>query len=311
MSEDTKENKQPQISNDEWLVKTTEWKGLDWKAENSSEFLWNSEKANLGMGMSKAHTSGTPSDEQVGIGDTPIDREPKKLEMDSEFDSPREMGSVTENPSVKAQMMSPEGEGSKKFEIEATNKPPISRPTNDVKQSPVALLSKAIEILSAAPDEVDIADSIDVFLKGDLADSIEEDEDLDDEENTNWEPLQRPSSESIASGTEEEEEEGDDDLSDVEHAIADTTDSVGKKASKAAKTASKKVIDAAKTASDAAVAQLDTPIDKQGEDPEALTIKAVTLMKALNEFEDFVAVESGDFNGIMKALSNALEDLEK
>ena len=51
-----------------------------------------------------------------------------------------------------------------------------------------------------------------------------EDEDLDDEENTNWEPLQRPSSESIASGTEEEEEEGDDDLSDVEHAIADTTE---------------------------------------------------------------------------------------
>jgi len=298
MSDDMREN---QVSED-WLVKTTKWKGLGWKEGNSSEYLWNADKANVGMGMSKAHTSGTPSDEQAGIGDgvNEVNREPQMLEVDQDFDQPREMGSVTETPSVKARMMSPTGEGSQEFAIEATNKPPISRPINSPSGSPVDLLSKAIALLSASPNEVDIADSIGTFLKGRIADDV-----LDDADKTNWEPLQRPSGDSVASGhpVEAEVEEEDEDVADV-----------GKRANKAAKTASKKVIDAAKDATSAAVAQLATPIDnldKQGEGPEALTVKAATLMKALNDFEDHVAVESGDYEGIMKALSSALGDLEE
>ena len=295
MSDDMREN---QVS-ENWLVKTSKWKGLGWKEGNSSEYLWDADKANVGMGMSKAHTSGTPSDEQAGIGDgvNEVNREPQMLEVDQDFDQPREMGSVTETPSVKARMMSPTGEGSQEFAIEATNKPPISRPINSPSDSPVDLLSKAIALLSASPNEVDIADSIGTFLKGRIADDV-----LDDADKTNWEPLQRPSGDSVASGhpVEAEVEEEDEDVADV-----------GKRANKAAKTASKKVIDAAKDATSAAVAQLATPIDKQGEGPEALTVKAAVLMKALNNFEDHVAVESGDYEGIMKALSSALGDLEE
>ena len=168
------------------------------------------------------------------------------------------------------------------------------------------MLSKAIALLSSPPDEVDIADSIGTFLKGRIADNV-----LDDADKTNWEPLQRPSGDSVASGVNETEGvasiEGEEGEEPEDTDVAD----VGKRAHKAAKSASKKVIDAAKNATSAAVAQLDTPIDKQGEGPEALTIKAAALMKALNAFEDHVAVESGDYEGIMKALSTALGDLEK
>jgi hypothetical protein len=302
--------REKQVS-ENWLVKTSKWKGLNWKDENSSEYLWDADQANEGMGMSKAHTSGTPSDEQAGIGDgvNEVNREPQMLEVDQDFDQPREMGSVTENPSVKTRMMSPTGEGSQEFAIEATNKPPISRPINSPSGSPVDLLSKAIALLSAPPDEVDIADSIGTFLKGRIADDV-----LDDADKTNWEPFQRPSGESVASGANATEGvasiegEGEEGIIEEETDVAD----VGKKADKAAKNASKKVIDAATDATTAAVAQLDTPIiGKQGEGPEALTVKAATLMKALNAFEDHVAVESGDYEGIMKALTTALGDLEK
>ena len=297
MSDDMREK---QVS-ENWLVKTSKWEGLNWKEENSSKYLWDADQANEGMGMSKAHTSGTPSDEQSGIGDgvNEVNRDPQMLEVDQDFDNPREMGSVTENPSVKARMMSPTGEGSQEFAIDATNKPPISRPINSPSGSPVDLLSKAIALLSAPPDEVDIADSIGTFLKGQIAD------DMLDADKTNWEPLQRPSGESIASGSIEEEGEEGEEPEDTD--VAD----VGKRAHKAAKSASKKVIDAAKNATSAAVAQLDTPIDKQGEGPEALTIKAAALMKALNDFEDHVAIKSGDYEGIMKVLSSYIKQEDK
>ena len=56
MSESMNEN----ISNSEWKVLISKAQPFEWKGENSSKYLWNED-------VYKAHTSGTPSDEQVGI----------------------------------------------------------------------------------------------------------------------------------------------------------------------------------------------------------------------------------------------------
>tara|TARA_Y100000310_G_scaffold342787_2_gene447435 strand:+ start:52 stop:1053 length:1002 start_codon:yes stop_codon:yes gene_type:complete len=328
MSEGMKEN--PQLSN-EWVVKTSEWEGFNWKAENDSDYLWNSDSANVGMGMSKAHTSGTPSDEQASIGDgvNEVNREPQMLEVDPDFNNPREMGSVTENPTVKNRMMSPVGDGPQEFSIESTNKPPISRPINSPSGSPVDLLSKAIEVLSRPPDEVDLADDIDTLIKDMMAD-----DDLLDADKTNWEPLQRPSSQSVSSGHTDDDEdedakakadaESDKDLVDVEEAVVDTTKKVAKVAANSAKQAGAKIVDRARAGAEkaaAAVSGMGIPEgtngdimmshhEKQGEEPEALTIKAAALLKSLNDFEDHLAVDAGDYEGIVKALSNALESMQ-
>ena len=47
-------------STTEWQVSPTQEQPFEWKGENSSDYLWNED-------LYKAHTSGTPSDEQVGI----------------------------------------------------------------------------------------------------------------------------------------------------------------------------------------------------------------------------------------------------
>jgi len=222
MSEPTKGNESMGIPKKEWRINVNKDQPFEWRGESSSDYLWNED-------LYKAHTSGTPSDEQVAIsgknGAGDIDRDPKQLDLEDAFNTAREMGSVNENPTLKPRMLSEKkkrGRGSKKiedFSIKQKNKKPHPRPINTPQGIPVSLLNKAIDILSAPVDETDVADDIGILLKN-WKDSGYEAE--DNFENTNWEPKERTKKNSVATVDSEnieleegEAEEVDENLADV------------------------------------------------------------------------------------------------
>ena len=366
-------------STTEWQVSPTQEQPFEWKGENSSDYLWNED-------LYKAHTSGTPSDEQVGIsgedGAGDIDREPQQLDLDSAFNSPREMGSVSETPVVRASMMSPVQEGkdteAEEFSIKEENKTPHPRPINTPQGIPVDLLNKAIEVLSAPADEVDIADDISVLLKNWEGSGYD---DADDIQNTNWDPKERNVENSIATVDSDEKELGDGEAEDVDENLADVSSQLRDKAKKDVVNEAKKMMSAAKKATDAGIKEAEEEITPPDEAPQNMErgveediefgyiaiekqlamghgrcpcgnqidlcekcgdmeikshhedgiekgVRNVTrkvtddeevnwnksmdnLLKALEDVETALAADTGDYEGLMKALSSQIKSYEK
>jgi len=245
MSESTNER----VRSSQWKVPIQKEQPFEWKGEHSSDYLWNED-------LSKAHTSGTPSDEQVGIsgkdGAGEVDREPKQLDLEIGFNSAREMGSVNETPTLKTKMLGEKkkrGKGSKKikdFSIKQEKKTPHPRPINTSKGIPVDLLSKAIDILSAPVDEVDVADDIGTFLKNWQGSGYDSDDDI---ENTNWDPKEVEDNESIATIDPNNRELEEGEAEDVDQNLADVTNDAKKEVVNEAK----KILNAAKKVSKNAI----------------------------------------------------------
>jgi len=279
MSESMNEN----ISNSEWKVLISKAQPFEWKGENSSKYLWNED-------VYKAHTSGTPSDDQVGIpkgkkGAKEADLKPKMLGLEEDFDNSREMGSLTNDPLVKPRMMNDKTKTGKvrkikKFTIESKNKPAHPRPINTPQGIDVDLITKAINILSSPPDEVDIADDINVLLKNWEGSGFYDAD--DDIENTNWNPAQRPEDNSIATVESEELESGE--AAGVEENLAEV---VGADARKAVVQNAKKLMTAAKNATQEGIEAAENeavPPDEKEElngEPE-VNFDDVTMQKQLS-----------------------------
>ena len=273
------------ISKKEWRINVNKDQPFEWKGESSSEYLWNED-------LYKAHTSGTPSDEQVAIsgkdGAGDIDRAPQQLDLENSFNSGREMGSVTENPTVKPRMLNPKkkrGSGAKKIEkfgIKQESKKPHPRPVNTPKGIPVSLLNKAINILSAPIDETDVADDIRLLLKN-WQDSGYEAE--DNFENTNWEPRERSKDNSVASVDPDNRELDEGEADGVDENLGDV---LSDEASKAVVDLAKKNMRVAKKISNEAVEEAEdkntsedtSDIAQNGTEPNAV-MDSITLQKQL------------------------------
>jgi len=238
------------ISKKEWRIPVNKDQPFEWKGESSSDYLWNED-------LYKAHTSGTPSDEQVAIsgknGAGDIDRDPKQLDLENAFNTAREVGSVNENPTLKPRMLNEKkkrGRGSKKienFSIKQKNKKPHPRPINTPKGIPVSLLNKAIDILSAPVDEVDVAADIGLLLKNWKGSGYDAEDNF---EGTNWEPRERSKGNSVATVDPEnvELEEGE-----AEGVDENLSDALSEEASKAVVDLAKKNMRVAKKISNEAV----------------------------------------------------------
>jgi len=254
MSEPTKGSESMGTSKKEWRVNVSKDQPFEWKGESSSEYLWNED-------LYKAHTSGTPSDTQVAVsgkdGAGDIDRDPQQLDLENSFNSGREMGSVTENPTVKPRMLNPKkkrGSGAKKieaFSIKQENKKPHPRPINTPKGIPVSLLNKAISILSAPVDETDVADDIGILLKNWKGSGHESEDNF---ENTNWEPRERSEDNSVASVDPENKELEEGEAEEVDENLADV---LSNEASKAVVDLAKKNMRVAKKISNEAVEEAE------------------------------------------------------
>ena len=261
------EHMNERISKSEWKVSVNKEQPFEWKGENSSEYLWNED-------LYKAQTSGTPSDEQVGIqgkdGAGDIDREPKQLDLESSFNSAREMGSVSENPTVKPRMLNEKkkrGRGAKKieeFSIKQEKKKPHTRPINTPKGIPVDLLNKAIDILSAPVDEIDVADDISVLLKNWQGSGYSADDNF---EGTNWDPKERSLDNSVASVDPENKDLNEGEADEVDENLSDV---LSDEASKAVVDLAKKNMRVAKKISNEAVEdaeeQTTNPDENLGKD---------------------------------------------
>ena len=286
MSEPLKGNESMTTSKKEWKVAISKDQPFEWKGESSSEYLWNED-------LYKAQTSGTPSDEQVAIsgekGAGDIDRDPQQLDLENSFNSGREMGSVTENPTVKPRMLNPKkkrGSGSKKieaFSIKQESKKPHPRPVNTPKGIPVDLLTKAINILSAPVDEVDVADDIGLLLKNWQDSGYDA---KDNFEGTNWEPKERSQDNSVASvdldnrELEEGEAEGvDENLADVlSNEASKAAVALAKKNMGLAKKISNEAVDAAEEKTTTDDAEVD--VTQNGTEPNTV-MDSMTLQKQL------------------------------
>ena len=273
------------ISKKEWRINVNKDQPFEWKGESSSEYLWNED-------LYKAHTSGTPSDEQVAIsgkdGAGDIDRDPQQLDLENSFNSGSEMGSVTENPTVKPRMLNPKkkrGSGAKKIEkfgIKQESKIPHPRPVITPKGIPVSLLNKAINILSAPIDETDVADDIRLLLKN-WQDSGYEAE--DNFENTNWEPRERSKDNSVASVDPDNRELDEGEADGVDENLGDV---LSDEASKAVVDLAKKNMRVAKKISNEAVEEAEdkntsedtSDIAQNGTEPNAV-MDSITLQKQL------------------------------
>ena len=280
MSESMNEN----IRNSEWKVPITKEQPFEWKGENSSDYLWNED-------LYKAHTSGTPADDQVGIpkgkkGAKEADLKPNMLGLEENFDNSREMGSLTNDPSVKPRMMNEKTKTGKvkkikKFEIESKNKPAHPRPINTPQGIDVDLITKAINILSSPPDEVDIADDINILLKNWEGSGFYDAD--DDIENTNWNPAQRPKENSIATVDDENRDLAMGEATGVEENLADV---VGAEARTAVVQNAKKLMTAAKNATQEGIKAAETeavPPDEDDLNAETeVNFDDVTMQKQLS-----------------------------
>jgi hypothetical protein len=215
------------------------------------------------------------------------------LGLEEDFNNSREMGSLTNDPSVKPKMMNDTTKTGKvrkikKFKIESKNKTAHPRPINTPQGINVDLITKAINILSSPPDEVDIADDINILLKNWEGSGFYDAD--DDIENTNWNPAQRPIKDSIAVGESEELESGE--ANEVEENLAEV---VGADARKAVVQNAKKLMTAAKNATQEGIAAAENeavPPDEEEElngavidgEPSNLTeeFDTVTLQKQLS-----------------------------
>ncbi len=254
------EHMNERIKSSDWKVPINKEQPLEWKGEHSSDYLWNED-------LYKAQTSGTPSDEQVAIsgknGAGDIDRDPKQLDLEAGFNSPREMGSVKENPALKTQMLGEKkqrGKGSKKikdFKLKQEKKSPHPRPINTPKGIPVDLLNKAINILSAPADEVDIADDIDVLLKNWQGSGYDDEDHI---ENTNWDPKERNVENSIATVDPNEQDLEEGEALEVDENLIDVSQQLRDKAKENVVNEAKKMMNAAKKATDAGIKEAEDEI---------------------------------------------------
>ena len=167
------------------------------------------------------------------------------------------MGSVNENPTVKPRMLNEKkkrGRGAKKiedFSVKQEKKKPHTRPVNTPKGIPVDLLNKAIDILSAPVDEVDVADDISVLLKNWQGSGYSADDNF---EGTNWDPKERPLDNSVASVDPKNKKLGDGEAEEVDENLSDV---LSDEASKAVVDLAKKNMRVAKKISNEAVEEAE------------------------------------------------------